>query len=826
METVFLKLLNISITAGWLVLAVLLLRIPLKKAPKWIRGVLWGFVGLRLILPFSFESALSLVPSKETFPEEILITNTPTINSGISFMNATFNPIISSSLAPNPGDSVNPMQVISFAASVIWVIGMIAMLVYMLISYLHVRRMVREAVPQDGVWFCDHIESAFILGIFRPRIYMPSDISGEDFPFALAHEKAHLKRFDHIWKPIGFLLLTIYWFNPILWVAYILLCRDIEYACDEKVMKSMGPQNKVPYSNALIHAGLSRKTITACPLAFGEVGVKERVKNVLSYKKPAFWVIVVALILCIAVAIFFLLDPLSDDKTHMTWTYDGTQVVSISYPYEYNLWFDLEEDSYSEIYIACTEGTVGSFANYGKELTVRPGAPITWSPTNHAPNYELVEKSLISFRVMKDKTLIGTGELQFKMKSTVTGAQGYGEKVTYDVTFESRDFEFANYQKDMYDAVLCMKNETSPTLEALREKYPQCFDLNTESGLTVYAWMPTKEDYAFSLRATEDAFDLMTEYSSLVSVSTSEILTILSVYDLPAEMITVVTFDNPAQEYTYKIDDDLISTMHRILGLSQNIGLKWTMQPQMSMNRTRFFSFFVSPADYDNMTVRCDYGSLYMGLNTDNKYQPGEAIMWDPYDENGELVKRTRIHFSVHPKDEDPIIPQYTYGFLDIVQSELDPYTYYATMHNVGDYELIEQNGGAHSKYVIRLKDLNRISYDEVYSKYPEYCYLDASNGLDVYVWQMAGNSYSFGLLPFENDPALSELINMRGASAQDMKIILEAYNLDRDDIRIIPWQNPLSSYIGEYYLYKDGVDMDAVREAYIHKVKVMLGLS
>ena len=307
MNAVFIKLLNMSITASWLVLAVILLRFFLKKAPKWIMGVLWGFVAIRLICPFSLESIFSLVPSTEPIPQNIILSEYPAINSGLPIINQTINPILSESLAPNAGDSINPMQIIVSAASVVWIIGILAMLLYTFISYVRIRRKVCEAVPlKDNIWVCDHISTPFILGMIRPRIYLPSSMNEEDIEYVISHEKVHLKRKDHIWKPLGFLLLSVYWFNPILWVAYILLCKDIELACDEKVIRQFGMEIKKPYSDALINCSVPRKMISACPLAFGEVGVKERVKGVLNYKKPAFWVILVAVIICIATAICLL----------------------------------------------------------------------------------------------------------------------------------------------------------------------------------------------------------------------------------------------------------------------------------------------------------------------------------------------------------------------------------------------------------------------------------------------------------------------------------------------------------------------------------------
>lgn len=310
MEAVFLKILNMSIAASWLVLAVLVLRLLLKKAPKSITVILWALVAIRLIVPFSFESVLSLIPSAETVPNDILYADTPAIHSGFPALNSAVNPVLSESLAPDIVESRNPMQVIIFIASVIWLTGMAGMLLYAAISYLRIHRKVREAAPvQENIWLCDHIATPFILGVFRPRIYLSSDLSEQNTVYVIAHEKAHLKRRDHWWKPLGFLLLTVYWFNPVIWIAYILLCRDIELACDEKVIRDMGLGSKKPYSDALISCSVSRKTVAACPLAFGEVGVKGRIKAVLTYKKPAFWVIVLAVIVSIAAAVCFLTNP-------------------------------------------------------------------------------------------------------------------------------------------------------------------------------------------------------------------------------------------------------------------------------------------------------------------------------------------------------------------------------------------------------------------------------------------------------------------------------------------------------------------------------------
>lgn len=315
MEALFLKIFNMSITAGWIVLAVVLLRLLLKKAPKWISCLLWVLVGLRLVLPFSFESKVSVIPSAETVPQEIIYSEAPMINSGVPFVNGTVNPVISESLAPETGASVNPIQIVIFIASIAWSIGVAGMIIYALVSYLRIKHKVRISAPlRENIYVCDNIGTPFILGIIKPKIYLPSDIGEKEAEYIIAHEKSHLKRRDHLWKPLGFALLTVYWFNPLLWLGYVLLCRDIELACDERVIKEMGAEDKKAYSTALLNCSIPRRMISACPLAFGEVGVKSRIKSVLNYKKPAFWIIVVAVIACVVAAVCLLTDPKKEEK--------------------------------------------------------------------------------------------------------------------------------------------------------------------------------------------------------------------------------------------------------------------------------------------------------------------------------------------------------------------------------------------------------------------------------------------------------------------------------------------------------------------------------
>lgn len=312
MSSFFLKIVNMSIAASWLILAVVLLRVVLKKAPKWINVLLWGIVAFRLICPFSFESALSLIPSAETISPEIMMDWTPEISTGVSSIDKVVNPIITDTFAPEPIASANPLQLLIPVLAIVWAIGIIAMLVYAAVSYFRLQKKVGASLSvRDNIWICDDIQTPFILGFFKPSIYIPSGTDEAQLPYIIAHENAHLKRCDHWWKPLGYLVLAIHWFNPLVWIAYILLCRDIELACDEKVIRGLNQNESISYSEALLSCSVNRRTVMVCPLAFGEVGVKERVKNVLNYKKPAFWIVAIAVVSSIVLGVCFLTNPSS-----------------------------------------------------------------------------------------------------------------------------------------------------------------------------------------------------------------------------------------------------------------------------------------------------------------------------------------------------------------------------------------------------------------------------------------------------------------------------------------------------------------------------------
>ena len=321
MNELFLKIINMSISASWLILAVLILRLVLKKAPKWVNVLLWGIVAVRLICPFSFESALSLIPSAETFPEKIISGPSFDVQTGITPIDNRINDYLGDRYFEGVTVPANNGNNIMTILTIVWTIGILLLVAYTVISYWRLHREIDTAVHyKDNIFQSENVSSPFVLGIIKPRIYLPFSMNDQDLEHVVAHEQAHICHKDHWWKPLGFLLLTVHWFNPLMWLAYVLLCRDIELACDEKVIKELSNEERADYTQALVACSVNRRMIAACPLAFGEVGVKERVKSVMNYKKPAFWIIVLAVITCVVVAVCFLTNPAGTALTK--WTID------------------------------------------------------------------------------------------------------------------------------------------------------------------------------------------------------------------------------------------------------------------------------------------------------------------------------------------------------------------------------------------------------------------------------------------------------------------------------------------------------------------------
>ena len=306
----FTQILNVSISASWLVGVIVLLRFALKRAPKALICALWALVAVRLLCPVLPESPVSLVPTTQMIPERYLAMEPVESGGTQAILDIVTNPVYPMSVDMNLDMDVDRLQWKDLFWTINWWAGMGIMALYALFSFVSLRLRTRVAVKlRENIWLCDDIDSPFILGILRPRICIPSGMDPEQMIHVIAHEQAHLKRRDHWWKPLGFGLLTVHWFNPVMWLAYILLCRDIELACDEKVIRDMDRASVRAYSEALIACGTKPRFVAACPLAFGEVGVKERVKSMVNYKKPGFWIILIAVVLSVIAAVCFLTNP-------------------------------------------------------------------------------------------------------------------------------------------------------------------------------------------------------------------------------------------------------------------------------------------------------------------------------------------------------------------------------------------------------------------------------------------------------------------------------------------------------------------------------------
>ena len=313
MDDVFLKLVNLSISASWLILAVLVLRVVLKKAPKWVMPLLWGVVALRLVCLFSIESALSLIPSAETIPSEIVTETREPVLYEQATLDIVTNPTLPSAAEVPVGVSRQQAQVDFNIYSILWLAGMAALLVHALVSAGKLKRKLATAILlRDNIYESEFVDSPFVFGVVKPNIYLPMHMDEGTAAYVIAHEHAHLARRDHWWKVLGYLVLALHWFNPLVWVAYILFCRDIELACDEKVVKGLDGAARADYSQALLSCAAPGRAVAACPLAFGEGNIKTRVKSALHYKKPAFWVAAAAVLAVVIVAVCFLTNPRSE----------------------------------------------------------------------------------------------------------------------------------------------------------------------------------------------------------------------------------------------------------------------------------------------------------------------------------------------------------------------------------------------------------------------------------------------------------------------------------------------------------------------------------
>ena len=519
MSELFLKIVNMSISASWVVIAVLTLRFCLKKAPKWVNVLLWGIVAARMVFPFSIESVLSLIPSAETISPTIMMEQSPSVQTGVPALNHVINPVISGSFTPAPGASANPLQIWIPVLAGIWLFGIAALFLYSAVSYWRLRRKVCEAVILRGnIYQSENICSPFVLGIIKPKIYLPYHMNSREIDHVIAHEQTHIRRKDHWWKPLGFLLLTIHWFNPLMWLSYVLLCRDIELACDEKVIGEMGNEQRADYTQALVTCSVGRRVIAACPLAFGEIGVKERVKSVMNYKKPAFWIVLASVIVCAVIAVCFLTNPIG-----FQFDVSANTIVSANH-------FDMRNAD-DPVAIEMTPAQIGEL---NSRLAGVKNCKRSDKYAGLTPGYQISAQ-------MQDGSYI-----------RISG-YSLSDNTMVDIEQSGKRYAVSDREFQEYLSRICAGGDVSAAfdLQPLRVQYPEYFDLDASAGLDVYVWQMAPDSYYFGLlpHTASPRDSTAQELLALRGASSEQMRYILAAYALDPDDIHVIPWQNPISSY-------------------------------------------------------------------------------------------------------------------------------------------------------------------------------------------------------------------------------------------------------------------------------------
>lgn len=609
MSGFFINIVNMSISASWIVLAVLLVRLLLKKAPKWITVLLWGIVAVRLICPFTIESVMSLIPSAETISPQVLMER-PEINTGFPILNNTMNPIIQdTTVTVAPEKSINALQLFVGIFSKVWVIGIAGMILYTVISYWRVRRKIATAVLlRDNIYQSENVISPFVLGIVQPKIYLPFHMDEQDISHVVAHEQAHIRRKDHWWKPLGFLILTLHWFNPLMWLSYVLLCRDIELACDEKVVKDFDPEQRADYSQALLTCSVNRRIIAACPLAFGEVGVKDRVKSVLHYRKPAFWVIVAAIAASMVLAICFLTDPETSLDPEMS-SFIEEQIMQ-----HHHGRYTSGEFSCADFQVLGTKQhkentTVYLWVLYQEyeeengDIKEVSGAhsPTAITIRQTAPNaqYELVE--YWEPRDGSDYVKDVRGKFPWNLRGKALDSQRYIQ--SQQAACQEKAKEYFSNIGGVYHVI------TSSDIDALKSKFPNYFGLDATKGLAVYIWQLAPNSYSCGLLPIRDQGYSQEELWDLQASSASldEMRAIVDYYiangEVTKDEVTINAIAMPYSSYAYSIDDAYRQKLKELFW-----GKQFAIDPELTKWNPYILAAAAFDIDGDGRDEQCTIG--------------------------------------------------------------------------------------------------------------------------------------------------------------------------------------------------------------------------
>ena len=1030
MQSIFLELVRLSLTGSLFAAAVMLVRLAFRKAPKWLFCILWGVVALRLVCPVSIESKVSLVPDRLATGQ--IITNVGNEYIGevdiIYESNAGYSNAVEAGRQPvysgdgyyvvTEKDSLEAPKTVGQTVypvlSWIWVTGMVLMLTYTAVSYLLLRRRMEEATRlRDNIWQCEQVDSPFVLGFIKPRICLPYAIAEADMANVIAHEQAHIRRKDHWWKPIGFLLLSVHWFNPVLWLAYILLCRDIEAACDERVIRHMEKDEMRAYSTALLHCSIHRRRIAACPLAFGETGVKERIRHVMNYKKPAFWIVLLALAASTAVCVLLLTNPAAGNTTLMGANYKVTGVLYST--------ADEEDDRYSRFMItadyvlyAQLEGDESWCIHKKMEaypLTAKELSNYTANKNGWKANYKIKEITdayiyraendwfYLAAQTQNGDTLIGIGwedvsergqgasddtylrylykaESEFAENAfnenffvhSLYEALGVTECFAAYTNRENPGFMVVGFMSDYNDqaehgyndmgfAVFQARNNgyrllnyhvyedaanqnggilfcdhpavmsldgsmdddvtfdvilsCNENLDKIRREYYKDDELSKQTAsthlgggrsMTLFRWdelvgSDLIKQYYLDSEGNEIGFAPDDRKASNLASIHSQIYAVKEVtYESGVYSFTIAAGENAP---FYVLSEDMVLFSQREVsgeGTWAYLGKMETIE----LSQENFDDLFKHPGSWaDN----ADASSIR--TNTENAWQliyNRDVLYYILQQRNGELylaygytgfsnnvadaahirwlfklsveksaqagmvaasghntVPMVSIPKGTAPEDcpedifwltVDPfgvgLVPFSTaenglviYGKYTAYDAEtLEPLEYFLPS-GLSPQHYLFQNADPEREYIVVADFGDKGSFafgvrfgdessalESLKRSVPEYFDLDHSNGLDVYVWQMAKDHYSFGLLPHsetQREWISAELMNLKGISVEDMRLILDTYGIAQEDIYVIPWQNPISSYIGGYWIVSEGEDPEQKRSAYVQDLRDML---
>ena len=448
-----------------------------------------------------------------------MMEQSPSVQTGVPALNHVINPVISGSFTPAPGASANPLQIWIPVLAGIWLFGIAALFLYSAVSYWRLRRKVCEAVILRGnIYQSEKVCSPFVLGIIRPKIYLPYHMDSREMGHVIAHEQTHICRRDHWWKPLGFLLLTIHWFNPLMWLSYVLLCRDIELACDEKVIGEMGNEQRADYTQALVTCSVGRRVIAACPLAFGEIGVKERVKSVMNYKKPAFWIVLASVIVCAVIAVCFLTNPIG-----FQFDVSANTIVSANH-------FDMRNAD-DPVAIEMTPAQIGEL---NSRLAGVKNCKRSDKYAGLTPGYQISAQ-------MQDGSYI-----------RISG-YSLSDNTMVDIEQNGKRYAVSDREFQEYLSRICAGGDVSAAfdLQPLRTQYPEYFDLDASAGLDVYVWQMAPDSYYFGLlpHTASPRDSTAQELLALRGASSEQMRYILAAYALDPDDIHVIPWQNPISSY-------------------------------------------------------------------------------------------------------------------------------------------------------------------------------------------------------------------------------------------------------------------------------------